>query len=103
MLGRCSGVACHEQLACADCPSGNNPVHLLVFHDRGEGSHALADRLDNLGCVHFLRGEHLHLHPTVLHAFFRNPIEMLPQDVTRLVDAWNQSVAWSSVPETLAE
>jgi hypothetical protein len=71
-----------------------NPVHLLVFHDRGEGSHALADRLDNLGCVHFLRGEHLHLHPTVLAAFFRSPTATWASDVLRAITAHNQTVDW---------
>jgi hypothetical protein len=73
---------------------GANPVHLLVFHDRGKGSHALADRLDNLGCVHFLRGEHLHLHPAVLAAFFRSPTATWASDVLRAITAHNQTVDW---------
>jgi hypothetical protein len=76
------------------CGNGASPVHLLVFHDRGEGSHAFADRLDNLGCVHFLRGEHLHLHPAVLHAFFRSRTATWAADVMRAVAASNQTVDW---------
>jgi len=52
------------------CPPEDASRHLLVFHSRGEGSHAFSDSMDNLGCVNFLRGEYLHANPDELQAFF---------------------------------
>jgi hypothetical protein len=76
------------------CP-GDGSRHLLMFHDRSEGSHGLIDSLDNLPCVHVLRqnrGEYLHLDPSVLTAYFRAPSDTWAEDVIGAIKAGNQSI-----------
>lgn len=46
-------------------------MHILAIHTRGEGSHAFADALDNMDCVHFLRDERMHWQLDELTLFFQ--------------------------------
>jgi hypothetical protein len=73
------------------CPGERQATNLLVFHAYGEGSHALSDALDNLGCVHFIRNEVFKAQVDVLHAFFTSPLETWRQATMRAAIAGNMT------------
>jgi hypothetical protein len=73
------------------CAGEQQATNLLVFHSFGEGSHALSDALDNLGCIHFMRNEVFKAQFEVLHTFFTSPLGTWRQATIRAAIAGNMT------------